>query len=78
MKIKALRTIVGDYGRIIRDDEGDVDTEVGKKLIAKGYAVEAGDATAAEAKTEAKAEEHEAKTERPKRKDKPDAVNEGS
>lgn len=46
MKIKALKTIVGSYGRIIRDGYGEVDAETGKKLITKGYAVEQDDAPA--------------------------------
>lgn len=80
MKIKALRTIVGDYGRILRDGEGTVDNEVGKKLVAKGYAVEVGGkadekvdekvedvAVNAETETDAKPET-EAAAEKPARK----------
>ena len=40
MKIKALRTIVGEYGRIVRNSEAEVQDEIGKQLVAKGYAEE--------------------------------------
>lgn len=38
MKIKALRTIFGEYGQIVRNEVGEVSNETGRQLIAKGYA----------------------------------------
>jgi len=40
MRVKALKTIVGDYGRLARGAEDDIDDVIAKKLIKAGYVTE--------------------------------------
>lgn len=84
MKIKALRTVRGDYGLLLRGHEEDIDDPTAKKLVAAGYAEEvpAKDSKITESRPDAppvtpRTSDH-APSEAPKKKAKPHAVDKDS